>query len=137
MKKKWIFRHCDLDLWPKVISFNRVRASVISNYLTKTTCLYFSPYSLKISIVTLIFYYIFHFSICQISNKAKIKKDFYHKFLLVLTTLNVWFNLRHGCICLLYLWFTCNDITISICIFYEYKMAISLLLSYLMDKQSI
>ena len=28
-----IFRHCDLDLWPKVTSFNMVRASVLSNRL--------------------------------------------------------------------------------------------------------
>ena len=36
MKKKWVLRHCDLDLWPKVTNFNRVRASAISNHLAKT-----------------------------------------------------------------------------------------------------
>ena len=36
MKKKWILRHCDLDLWPKVINFNRVPASGVSNRLAKT-----------------------------------------------------------------------------------------------------
>ena len=36
MKKKWILSHCDLDLWPKVINFDRVRASGISNHLAKT-----------------------------------------------------------------------------------------------------
>ena len=36
MKKKWILRHCELDLWPKVTNFNRVWASLISNRLTKT-----------------------------------------------------------------------------------------------------
>ena len=36
MKKKWILRHCDLDLWPKVTKFNRVRASAGSNHLVKT-----------------------------------------------------------------------------------------------------
>ena len=32
----YIFSHSDLDLWPKVIHFNRVWASTTSNYLTKT-----------------------------------------------------------------------------------------------------
>ena len=36
MKEKWILRHCDLDLWPKVTKFNRVRSSAISNHLAKT-----------------------------------------------------------------------------------------------------
>ena len=36
MKKKWILRHCDLDLWFKVINFNRVQANAISNHLAKT-----------------------------------------------------------------------------------------------------
>ena len=29
MKKKRVLRHCDLDLWPKVTKFNRVRASAV------------------------------------------------------------------------------------------------------------
>ena len=33
--KKIILRHCDFALWPTVIYFIRVRASVISNYLIK------------------------------------------------------------------------------------------------------
>ena len=32
----YIFGHRDLDLWPKVTNFNRVRASVVSNHLAKT-----------------------------------------------------------------------------------------------------
>ena len=36
MKEKWILRHCDLDLWPKVTKFNRVRASAENNHLSKT-----------------------------------------------------------------------------------------------------
>ena len=36
MKKTWVLRHYDLDLWPKVINFNRARTSVISNHLAKT-----------------------------------------------------------------------------------------------------
>ena len=36
MKKKWVLRHCDLDLWPKVINFNRVQASAGSSHLAKT-----------------------------------------------------------------------------------------------------
>ena len=36
MKKKWELRHCDLDLWPKVTKFNRVRASAGSSHLAKT-----------------------------------------------------------------------------------------------------
>ena len=36
MKKKWKLRHCDLDLWPTVTNFNRVRASVLSKRLVKT-----------------------------------------------------------------------------------------------------
>ena len=35
MKKKWVLRHCDLDLWPKVTKFNRVWASVLSKRLAK------------------------------------------------------------------------------------------------------
>ena len=34
--KKKILSHCDLDLWPKVTNFNRVRASMLSNRLAKT-----------------------------------------------------------------------------------------------------
>ena len=34
--KKWILIHCDLDLWPKVTNFHRVRASFVSNNLAKT-----------------------------------------------------------------------------------------------------
>ena len=30
-----ILRHCDLDLWPKVTKFNRVRARAVSNHLAK------------------------------------------------------------------------------------------------------
>ena len=37
MKKKWILSYCHLDLWPKVTYFKRVRASVLSNCLAKTT----------------------------------------------------------------------------------------------------
>ena len=38
MKKKWILSHCDFDFdfWPKVINFNMIRASVLSNRLAKT-----------------------------------------------------------------------------------------------------
>ena len=36
MKKKWELRHCDLDLWPKVTKFNRVRASAGISHLVKT-----------------------------------------------------------------------------------------------------
>ena len=32
----YIFSHSDLDLWPKFTNFDRVCASAISNYLTKT-----------------------------------------------------------------------------------------------------
>ena len=32
----YIFGHRDLDLWPKVTNFNRVRASVVSSHLAKT-----------------------------------------------------------------------------------------------------
>ena len=35
-KKKWVLRHCDLDLWPKVTKFNRVWASAGSNHIAKT-----------------------------------------------------------------------------------------------------
>ena len=35
MKKNWILIHCDLDLWPKVTNFNRVRASVLCSHLAK------------------------------------------------------------------------------------------------------
>ena len=34
-RKKWVLHHCDLDLWPKVTNFNRVRASAVSNHLAK------------------------------------------------------------------------------------------------------
>ena len=34
MKKKWVLRYCDLNLWPK-ITINRVWASVVSNHLAK------------------------------------------------------------------------------------------------------
>ena len=37
MKKKWVLRHCDLDLWPKVTNFNRVGANVVSYHLAKTS----------------------------------------------------------------------------------------------------
>ena len=36
MKGKWELRHCDLDLWPKVTKFNRVRASAGSIHSAKT-----------------------------------------------------------------------------------------------------
>ena len=36
MKKKWVLHHCDLDLWPKVTKFNRVRVSAGRNHLAKT-----------------------------------------------------------------------------------------------------
>ena len=36
MKEKWILRHCDVDLWPKVTNFNRVRATAVISYLAKT-----------------------------------------------------------------------------------------------------
>ena len=35
-RKKWVLRHCDLDLWPKVTKFNKVRASVWSSHVVKT-----------------------------------------------------------------------------------------------------
>ena len=35
-RKKWVLRHYDLDLWPKITKFNRVRASAVSNHLAKT-----------------------------------------------------------------------------------------------------
>ena len=34
-RKKWVLRHSDLDLWPKVTNSNRVQASAVSNYLAK------------------------------------------------------------------------------------------------------
>ena len=34
---RYIFCHSDLDPWPKVTNFNRVRASAISNYLAKSS----------------------------------------------------------------------------------------------------
>ena len=36
MKKTWVLRHCDLDLWHKVTKFNRVWVSARSNHLAKT-----------------------------------------------------------------------------------------------------
>ena len=33
---RYIFCHSDLDLWPEVTNFYRIRASAISNYLAKT-----------------------------------------------------------------------------------------------------
>ena len=36
MKKKWVLRHHDLDIWPKVTKFNRVRAIAGSSHLAKT-----------------------------------------------------------------------------------------------------
>ena len=36
MKKKWIWSHCDLDLWPKVTNCNKVWACELSNRLVKT-----------------------------------------------------------------------------------------------------
>ena len=36
MKKKWVLRHCDLDLWPKVTKFNWLWASALSKRLAKT-----------------------------------------------------------------------------------------------------
>ena len=36
MKKKWVLRQWDFDLWPKVTKFNRVRANAGSNHLAKT-----------------------------------------------------------------------------------------------------
>ena len=44
MKKKWVLRHCDLDLWPKVIKFNRVWASAGSNHLAKTASKSIHPF---------------------------------------------------------------------------------------------
>ena len=35
MKRKWILRNCDFDLWPRVTNFNRVRVSAVSNHLAK------------------------------------------------------------------------------------------------------
>ena len=35
-RKKWKLRHCDHNIQPKVTNFNRARASVISNRLSKT-----------------------------------------------------------------------------------------------------
>ena len=34
-EEKWVLRHCDLDLWPKVTNFNRVRVSAVNNFLAK------------------------------------------------------------------------------------------------------
>ena len=42
--KKWILSHCDLDLWPKVTNFNRVRASVVSNHLAITASISVHPF---------------------------------------------------------------------------------------------
>ena len=36
MKRKWILRYCDLDLWPMVTTFNTVWTSAVSNHLAKT-----------------------------------------------------------------------------------------------------
>ena len=35
-EEKLVLRHCDLDLWPKVNYFNRIRASAVSIHLAKT-----------------------------------------------------------------------------------------------------
>ena len=35
-EEKWIFSHCDLDIWSKVTNFNRVWDSMVSNRLAKT-----------------------------------------------------------------------------------------------------
>ena len=42
-----IFGHRDLDLWPKVTKFNRVRVSVISNHLAKTASISVHPFGLN------------------------------------------------------------------------------------------
>ena len=34
-RKKWVLRHCDLDLWPKVTNFKRIWASLVSNHLSE------------------------------------------------------------------------------------------------------
>ena len=47
MKKKWVLRHCDLDLWPKVTNFNRVWASAVSNHLAKTASKSVLPFGWK------------------------------------------------------------------------------------------
>ena len=47
MKKKLVLRHCDLDLWPKVTKFNRVRAGAISNHLAKTASKSVHPFGLN------------------------------------------------------------------------------------------
>ena len=39
-----IFGHCDLDLWPKVTNFDRVRASVVSSHLAKTASKSMHPF---------------------------------------------------------------------------------------------
>ena len=36
-KLKHVSGYCDLNLWPKITNFNRVRANAISNHLAKTT----------------------------------------------------------------------------------------------------
>ena len=46
MKKNWVLRHCDLDLWPKVTNFNRVWASAASNHLAKTASKLVHPFGL-------------------------------------------------------------------------------------------
>ena len=35
-RKKWILRHCDVDLWPKVTNFSRIRVNTVSNHFVKT-----------------------------------------------------------------------------------------------------
>ena len=42
---KWILSHCDLDLWPKVTNFKRIRASVLSICLAKTASKSVHPFS--------------------------------------------------------------------------------------------
>ena len=43
-RKKLELRHCDLDLWPKVTKFNRVRATNGSNHLAKTASKLVHPF---------------------------------------------------------------------------------------------
>ena len=47
MKKKWVLRHCDLDLWLKVTNLNRVLVSTISNHLAKIASKSVHPFGWK------------------------------------------------------------------------------------------
>ena len=46
-EEKWILRHCDLDLQPKVINFNIVRTSAVSNHLSKIASKTVHPFGIN------------------------------------------------------------------------------------------